>query len=284
MFCIRRDIRPGSFPSKRQAELPLFADDADADADDLSQDSHQRRDAATAPSHDGDRSGDSSASCGSSGDGLRRRGSGALRLLRQIQLATLSLPSLQPPAPPQYALTRTRIRKPKHSHGDERAAEPRIGGEGDWRQIGDEGRMRPPPPRARVGNTAEAHGTRRGGRKSYAGGGEELSTASVEPVEGMLQGGELERVRGRVKDLGTAAGGGGELSTASVEPVEGMLQGGELERVRGRVKDLGTAARGGGELSTASVEPVEGMLQGGEQERVRGRVKGLGTAIETSQV
>ena len=64
--------------------------------------------------------------------------------------------------------------------------------------------MRPPPPRARVGSTAEARGTRRGGQKNDAGGGGGLSTASVGPVGGMLRGGELERVRGRVKDLGTA--------------------------------------------------------------------------------
>ncbi|CAN0404613.1 unnamed protein product [Ascophyllum nodosum] len=187
---------------KRQAELPIFADDADAD--DSSQDSHRRRDAATAPSHDGDRIGDSSARCGSSGDGLRRRGRGALRLLRNSLLATLPPPSLQPPVPPQSALTRTRIRKPERSHGDERAAEPRIGGEGDRSRIGEEDRMRPPPPRARVGSTAEARGTRRGGQKNDAGGGGGLSTASVGPVGGMLRGGELERVRGRVKDLGTA--------------------------------------------------------------------------------
>ena len=54
------------------------------------------------------------------------------------------------------------------------------------------------------GKGGSSHGVRSGGGQGEQGRGRGMSVASVGSVDGELRGGELERVRGRVADLGAA--------------------------------------------------------------------------------
>lgn len=88
--------------------------------------------------------------------------------------------------------------------------------------------MPPPPPQVESGRTPSVRDGRSG--NSGGSGGERASASQAHGVHSGWQG------RGDVEERG-----GLGLSAASVGSVEGELRGGELERVRGRVADLGAA-------------------------------------------